>query len=139
MAVLGMPDTQFLFLTAYIKEETMEVNETKTFDKCPVCGSTERFFESLVKEMKEKGTASEGFTFSYHSAMGVVIDKATMDSLPYETELPAYALETDICMNCGVVYARKLVRLTATKKVNMSKFLPDIQNIQRKGRNNLGG
>lgn len=97
----------------------MENQTDKEFPKCPACGCTERFFESMVNELKEKKIAGERFYFVYDEQVGVVNDKEVFKQIPMGTELPGFGLRTDICTNCGCIYAIKLGRLKAEKKPNL--------------------
>ena len=93
----------------------MEKDFKKTFSECPVCHSTNRFFEQMAQEVKDRGLAHPNWIFSYDTREGVVADqeKLKLNQVPIGSELPAYFLRTDICMDCGNVYAVELVRLNA--------------------------
>ena len=52
------------------------------FKCCPICGSTERFFETLANELKEKGLASKEFNFCFDARNGPVLDKTKEASIP---------------------------------------------------------
>ena len=90
----------------------MEVPEQTTldFNNCPVCGSTEKLAESAANYMKEKGWASEGFHFCIQFVGGMPIDKPLENKIPMGSVIPEIAAFTDICLNCGNVYATRIVR-----------------------------
>lgn len=85
----------------------------KKFDKCPCCGKKGRFFESLANELKERGLARKEWTFCLDVKSNVVIDQQSAHLIPKGAELPAYQFQTDICLNCGCVYAKRIARITA--------------------------
>lgn len=83
----------------------------KAFDKCPVCGSAERFLETLSQELKDRGLARQEWNMRYDARQGAVYDADRTIMIPIGASLPGYSIETDICMNCGTVYAVSLRRL----------------------------
>ncbi len=88
----------------------------KTFDKCPACGSTKRFFGDIVKKMKEDGLVKTDWNFCYDQRSGVVASEEMLKVLPAGTKFPSYLLQTDICSDCGCIYVTKLVEGEAEKK-----------------------
>jgi len=86
----------------------------KEVSQCPVCGSTERLFESLGKQLKEAGLAQEGFACCMDFKQGVIIDKRSQ--IPIGSEIPAYRVMVDVCLDCHTVYA-VLIEVTSAKKV----------------------
>ena len=92
-------------------------NTEKKFEACPVCGSKERFFETLAKQLKELGYAREDWGFYFNSISGVVLDKAKEASIPMGAEVPGFEVYTDICLDCGTIYAVRLVSGEAKKAV----------------------
>lgn len=81
----------------------------KEFNTCPNCGSKRRFLEHLSNEVKKVGMASEQWRgFFYDHRNGVVVDKAKEPMIPIGTALPGYAILTDICLDCGTIYAVRL-------------------------------
>lgn len=95
----------------------MEKNFHKTFIICPVCGSPDRFLEQLGDELKERGLARPEWIFHLDVRQGPVIDPAKQQAIPIGSEVPAYGLMTDICMNCGVVYAVDVTRMDAKQEL----------------------
>ena len=91
----------------------MKKDFNRTFESCPNCGSENRFFESLGDELKERGLARKEWSFCFDTRSGPVIDDKSISKVPYGTELPAYGIQVDVCMDCGIMYAPKLARLTA--------------------------
>jgi hypothetical protein len=81
----------------------------RKFATCPVCGSDARFFEGITKKLIEKGFARPEAQYCLHSLQGVVTDQAKEQSIPIGSEVPAgYVVKTDICINCGAIYAIEL-------------------------------
>ena len=93
----------------------MEHEFEKKFDKCPCCGSEERFFEEMGKELKERGLAREEWDFHLDIRQGLVVDQQKEASIPIGSEVPKFGLVTDICLECGCVYAPVLVRTNSKK------------------------
>jgi len=98
----------------------MDKEFKKEFKKCPACGSENRFFESLAKELKERGIARKEWNFALDSKQGVVTDPQMVAGVPIGSELPGWSFETDICSECGTVYATKLERLKAHRSFEPS-------------------
>lgn len=93
----------------------MEHEFEKKFDKCPCCGSEERFFEGMGKEMKERGLAREEWNFHLDVKQGIVVDQQKEASIPIGTEVPQFGYVTNICLECGCVYAPVIVRQNSKK------------------------
>ena len=89
----------------------MDKDFHKTFDLCPNCGSNLRFCEELGKELKERGLARPEWNMRFDTRSGVVADQNRAILIPIGSHLPGYGILTDICMNCGTVYAVELRRL----------------------------
>ena len=94
----------------------------KQFAQCPNCGSEQRFCETLTNELKEKGYARENWRFSYDSKNGVVIDEAREAGIPIGASVPSYNIVTDICVDCGTVYAVALRSGSAPKSIAPPKL-----------------
>ena len=99
----------------------MEIS--KQFTQCPNCGSEQRFCETLANELKKKGFAREEWTFSYETRQGAVLDKAKEADIPLGSEVPAFNITTDICLDCGTFYAIKLKSGSVTKQVTPPKII----------------
>lgn len=98
-------------------------NIDKKFETCPVCGSKERFFETLAQELKDLGFARDIFQMHKDYLTGVVIDKAREQSMPIGSEVPTFEVRTDICLDCGNVYAISLVSGKAKKEAAGPKLV----------------
>lgn len=115
----------------------MDKNFHRTFTKCPCCGSEDRFLELLGQEMKDRGLTRPEWNFHYDVRNGAVLDQNKEDCIPIGSEIPAYSLVTDICMNCGCVYAIDIIRLDAKKSIATPLPTP-LNRVQRRttlGRN----
>jgi len=82
---------------------------------CPVCGSKERFCESLAKEVKEKGWMRPEMNFYAQIWQGAVSDDLWVHKIPIGSKVPSYHIYVDVCMGfpgkpCGCIYAVKLER-----------------------------
>lgn len=102
----------------------MDKDFHRTFTKCPYCGSEDRFLELLGQEMKDRGLAREEWNFHLDVRQGAVIDKAKEDAIPIGSEAPFYNFMTDICMNCGCIYAIDLTRTDVKKSIAPAPLIP---------------
>ena len=111
----------------------MEREFDKKIPKCPVCrlreelaqilgkpelaigDGEERFFEQMAEEMKERGLTRPEWHFHYDIQKGVVVDHEKIASIPIGSEVPAYGLMTDVCLDCGCVYATDIIRYNSKK------------------------
>ncbi len=97
----------------------------RTFTKCPCCGSEDRFLEQLGNELKERGLAREEWNFHMDVKEGVVIDQTKEASIPIGSEVPVFGFITDICMDCGCMYAVDLTRKDIKKPAPPPITLPN--------------
>lgn len=82
-----------------------------TFDKCPSCGSTKRVMETLVNESREKKLIMESDAV-VPCAMQMGGFAMSPRSMPIiGAKFPGAAIITDVCLDCGTVYATKIVRM----------------------------
>lgn len=81
---------------------------SKVFTMCPACHSHSRFFETLAREAIKNKTAREEWMFFYDQKQGPILDRLKDPMLPIGTEIPGFYIATDICMNCGCVYAIRI-------------------------------
>lgn len=93
----------------------MDKDFTRQFTKCPCCGSENRFFEQLGNELKERGLAREEWNFHLDVKEGVVVDRSSEAAIPIGSEVPSYGMMTDVCMDCGCMYAIDLTRMSVKK------------------------
>lgn len=93
----------------------MDKDFSRQFTKCPCCGSENRFLEQLGKELKDRGLAREEWNMHLDVRQGVVVDHTKEAAIPVGSEIPGYGLITDICMDCGCVYAIDLTRNDSKK------------------------
>jgi len=90
----------------------MDKNFQKEFTQCPNCGSDQRFCEQLAQELKDRGLARPSWTFNFDVRNGVVMDSQyTQTKILTGADLPGFLIHTDICMDCGTIYAVRLARL----------------------------
>lgn len=97
----------------------------KEFEKeygCPVCKANRSgFFDQISRELQIRGVVRKGWSMALESKHGAVLDEARLAVLPIGTELPAFAFQTDICIECGSVYVRKLRRFTIRWGIDIKK------------------
>ena len=95
----------------------MDKDFHKEFTKCPCCGSEDRFLEQLGNELKDRGLAREEWNMHYDIRQGVVLDQTKEAAIPIGSEVPGYGIMTDICMDCGCIYAIDLTRSDVKKSI----------------------
>lgn len=95
----------------------------KQFNQCPNCGSESRFCETLVNELKEQGFARMEWHYGYDFRKGVVLDPTKEAAIPVGASIPNFIIATDICMDCGTVYAINLQSGTTTKSIAPPKIV----------------
>lgn len=113
----------------------MDKDLTREFKHCPACGSEDRFFEQLGKEIKERGIAREEWNMHLDVKSGVVVDQAKEAAIPIGSEVPSYGFATDICMDCGCIYAIGISRGNVKKQVAP----PQMPQPNRAQRRRMGG
>ena len=110
----------------------MEHEFEKKFDKCPCCGSGARFFEQMADEMKERKLAREEWNFHLDMKDGLIIDQKRAGAIPVGAEVPQYGFATDICLDCGCVYATDLIRSNSKKPAAIATPMPPLNRAQRR-------
>lgn len=86
------------------------------FKKCPVCGSENRYCESLGNQEKTRGHMRKEINFCLQVIEGICLDKGTEPRLPMGTTLPAYHVTTDICSDCGTIYVTQITEVQVMKQ-----------------------
>ena len=102
----------------------MDKNFRRTFAKCPCCGSEDRFLEQLGNELKARGLAREDWNMHLGVKQGVVVDQTKEATIPIGSEVPGYGIMTDICMDCGCIYAIDITRNDVKKTVTPAQMMP---------------
>ncbi len=98
----------------------------KEFPKCPVCALREelaeilgkpdlklgdgrsKFCADLAEMSKERGLASKDFRFHFQYLTGIAVEPKEAEKAAVGAEAPSYIIGTDICPDCGCVYASTL-------------------------------
>ncbi len=93
----------------------MDKDFHREFKKCPACGSENRFLEELGNELKERGLAREEWIMHLDVREGHVVDQVKEAAIPIGSDVPAFGIITDVCMDCGCIYAGVLQRRDAKK------------------------
>ncbi len=84
----------------------MEIGFKKEFDKCPNCGSKERFCEEISKAAVKKGLSQADWNLYFDKRDGAAFNMKNIVLMPANGIVPAYSIRTDICLDCGTIYAR---------------------------------
>ena len=95
---------------------------TRKFEQCPNCGSDQRFLEVLTNNLKDRGLARPNWSFYFDSRNGVVVDKAKEAAIPIGSKVPSFTIYTDICLDCGTIYAVYLGSGEVTKTIMPPKL-----------------
>lgn len=117
----------------------MDKDFHKTFTKCPCCGSEDRFLEQLGSELKARGLAREEWNFHLDVKQGVVVDPTKTAAIPIGSEVPGYGYITDICMNCGCIYAIDIIRRDVKKTIAPVQMTPPNRAMRRRDTREGGG
>ena len=90
----------------------------KQFDKCPGCGSSEQFFEGILKELKGRGLIDQKCAcFDFQLQQGFPLSQQKMAILPFGSEIPHFKRIWDTCCSCGLNYATHLERTVVKKSL----------------------
>lgn len=109
---------------------------TKEFIKCPQCSSEAKMFEQMGQELKERGLSKDEVKFYYDMRNGALANQEMLAKLPIGGEIPAFGVATDICLDCGCIYAVRLERQNAKKGLAPVQLVPN--RVQRRAGNNGG-
>ena len=103
----------------------------KKFGTCPgtkqdgtPCGGTQRFMEELGKELKAMHLARSGWNPRFDVKTGVPMDKGWQGIPPVGAVLPGFEIMTDICMDCGTLYAIEIRRIEGVVQRRSGLQLP---------------
>lgn len=99
----------------------MEIN--KQFNQCPNCGSSNRLLESLAEELKDKGYARKHWKLGLDFRQGAVVDQSKEATIPIGGKVPSYQITTDVCVDCGTVYAVDIKTGEVTKSLAPPKII----------------
>ena len=102
----------------------MSKNWEKEFDKCPACGANKPFFKGIVDELKQAGRVPKDWNFWLDMKQGVVFPPNKLPMLPIGALLPGYQFSTDICSECGCIYAVGLARKEAKTQLAPAQQMP---------------
>lgn len=109
-------------------DKPQETGFSKKFDKCPVCGSTERYYEGLLKRMQERGFIDKKITcFDFQQHTGVPLPPEKIATLPFGSSVPQFTTVWDCCLGCGAVYSALIQELEVKKSIEVanSPLLPN--------------
>ncbi len=98
----------------------MEKKFDKEFESCPACGSKDRFFESMGKEVVERGLARPNWRYCLDSKEGVAVDPTREATIPIGSEMPSWGYQSDVCLDCGNIYVIRLNRDGAKKSIQQA-------------------
>jgi len=111
----------------------MEELSKKEVSQCPCCKSTERFFENLLRELKEKKLLPDSVTyFDFQVREGIPLPPQLIASKSAGAKFPFFKTVWDICANpeCGCMYSVLTMRSEVTKSIEVPRIvLP--QNLQK--------
>ena len=92
----------------------IDKNLSKEFPKCPCCKAESALVHNIGKEMKDQHLAREDWTPCMDVKQGIVLDQNYKVLLPVGKIVNAgYVIQTDVCTECGCVWAVKVQRAPA--------------------------
>jgi len=94
----------------------MEEPKVIKFEKCPACGSENRYCESLAVQEKARGHMRKELNYCFEVVNKICMDDETAKTLPSGTEMPAYTITKDICSDCGNIYVTSITEVKAMKQ-----------------------
>ncbi len=74
--------------------------------------------------MKDRKLTGENWSFHLDVREGVVVDQQKAEAIPIGSEIPAYGIVTDACVDCGCLYAIDLSRRNVKKTIPTAPALP---------------
>lgn len=93
----------------------------KDFDKCPVCGSTEIFYKSILNELQDRGLLDKKVKcFDFQLNQGIALPQQKIALLPFGSEVPGFNEIWDICCNCGMRFTTHLEKTKAKKTIDLA-------------------
>ena len=101
---------------------------SKKFDKCPGCGSKERFYEGILNELKERGLIDQKVDcFDFQLQQGFPLSQLKMATLPFGSEIPHFKKIVDTCCSCGLEYAVLIQKQVVKKSLDIAppQMLPN--------------
>ena len=107
-----------------IKETDKEGNTKYQYVKCPACGSKKRHYEKVSEKAAEADLAKPGFLVPFNYDSRVVAEKMKLDIAPIGTGAPSITTATEVCMDCGCVYA--VMVITGKAEKTLAKEPPKI-------------
>lgn len=105
-----------------LKDNTF-VKEVK---ECPVCGSSERYFEGLLRRLQEQGLVDKGITcFNFQLTEGIPVPQDKMAKMVIGDMVPTFKHIWDTCRDCGIMYTTHLQEGMVKKSIETAKTLPN--------------
>jgi len=107
--------------------ETKEMTEgnkgfIKQFNKCPGCGSGERFYGRILKGLQDRGlVAKEIKCFAFQLQEGIPLPEGKLATLPFGAEIPGFKAIWDICFDCGMNYFVHLEERIVKKSIELAQ------------------
>lgn len=80
----------------------------KTFNVCPVCGSTEKFGETVTQEEIEKGNLSEDSKTAIMLSKTMIFDPQNNQTIIARRQVPVLVGIFDVCCSCGALYCTEM-------------------------------
>ncbi len=103
--------------------------ESKTFEQCPVCGSTARFVADIAREQGLDHPEMYGINCipGQRGNKGMVSTKIKMEAALIGSETPMFGVFLDACSDCGCVYTFSQEVVFIKKPLNIARQMPQRQ------------
>jgi transcription elongation factor Elf1 len=100
-------------------EEKKELVFPMKFDKCPVCGSTERVAEMVGNELKAAGRMKKEAKIVMFATQTPIVDAT---GILHSVIAPLLISYGDVCYDCGAYYCTDINKIMAKVDVKPQKM-----------------
>lgn len=91
---------------------------SKEFNECPNCKGRNFLYKAVANKLIAEGTAEKDFKAFLQAMQSPIVDKRHKPIIG--DNVPVVELMTDVCLDCGTVFARSIKIQKATIKPNIT-------------------
>lgn len=99
------------------KQTDGQGNTIYKYDKCPACKSKKRHYEDISGKAVEMGLAPDGYLVAYLYDNRPIGDETKLKVAKMGEQAPFITSATEICKDCGNVYAPMVITGKMTKHI----------------------